>query len=246
MVFKSALAVAVICLSIGYSQANVKGAVILDEYNFDRVIRRFDTVLVKFDAVYPFGEKHDAFKNVAEELKDSDDILFAVIPIKDFSDHDNQKLAERFGVMTKKDWPALRLFVKGEDEPFALNNNHIWNVNEIKKFIKEHSNVYLGLPGCLETFDKLAAQFARATDKESIIAKAEKEAETLENEADKKFAQTYIKFMKKSLTKESFIEDERKRLNKILREGKVKADKRDSMQMRSNILTSFNPVKTEL
>lgn len=52
--------------------------------------------------------------------------------------------------------------------------------------------------------------------------------------------------MKKALEKEDFIESERARLNKILREGKVKADKKESMQLRSNILTSFIPVKTEL
>lgn len=77
------------------SEANVKGAVILDEYNFDKVIERFDVALVKFDAVYPFGEMHDAFKQVAEELKDSKDILIATVGIKDFGEHDNQKLAER-------------------------------------------------------------------------------------------------------------------------------------------------------
>lgn len=63
---------------------------------------------------------------------------------------------------------------------------------------------------------------------------------------EKKAANTYIKYMKKALEKEDFIESERARLNKILSEGKVKADKKESMQLRSNILTSFIPVKTEL
>lgn len=76
-------------------EANVKGAVSLDVYNFDRVISRFDTVLVKFDAVYPFGDKHEAFNTVAEELKDSDEILFVQIGIKDYGEYDNQELAER-------------------------------------------------------------------------------------------------------------------------------------------------------
>lgn len=77
------------------SEAHVKGTVLLDEYNFDRVISRFETVLVKFDAVYPYGEKHDAFKKVAEEFIDSDELLIVTIGIKDFGEHDNQKLAER-------------------------------------------------------------------------------------------------------------------------------------------------------
>lgn len=83
---------------------------------------------------------------------------------------------------SKTDWPALRLFVKGEDEPFAMNNNHVWNADEIKKFIKEHSNVYLGLQGCVESFDRLASEFVSSRNKEAVLAQAEKEAELLEIE----------------------------------------------------------------
>ncbi|CAH1132705.1 unnamed protein product [Ceutorhynchus assimilis] len=232
---------------LGPVEGNVKGAAILDENNFDRVISRFDNVLVKFDAVYPYGDKHDAFKHVAEEMKDSDDILFVTIGIKDFGEHDNQKLAERFGIKTKNDWPALRLFVKGEDEPFSMSNKHVWSEDQIKKFIREHSNVYLGLQGCLEKFDMLAAEFAGSSlYKQSILEKTEQEAEKIQNEAEKKTAKTYIKYMTKAIEKETFIEDEKRRLNKILTEGKIKADKKQDLQLRANILASFSAQKSEL
>lgn len=52
--------------------------------------------------------------------------------------------------------------------------------------------------------------------------------------------------MYKILEKESFVEDEKKRLKKIITEGKVKAEKKKILQIRSNILTSFNPFKAEL
>ncbi|XP_050308493.1 endoplasmic reticulum resident protein 29 [Anthonomus grandis grandis] len=226
-------------------RGSVKGAVPLDEFTFDRIISKFDTVLVKFDAVYPYGEAHDAFNKVTEELKTSDDILLAEVGIKDFGEHDNQKLGERFGIMSKKDWPALRLFVKGEDEPFSMNNNHVWNVDEIKKFIKEHSNVYLGLTGCSQSFDRLAGEFAGAIDKEAILKLAEKTAEGLTNENEKRTAAIYIKYMKKALEKETFVEDEKKRLKKIM-ESKIKEEKKQDLQVRSNILSSFTPLKTEL
>lgn len=224
----------------------VKGAVPLDEWSFDRVIAKFDTVLVKFDASYPYGDKHEAFKSVAEELKSSQDLLIAEVGIKDFGEHDNQKLAERFGIMTKKDWPAMRLFIKDEDEPFSFNNNQVWTADEIKKFIKGHSNVYLGLQGCLEKFDKLAGEFTGASNKEAVLKKVEKEAEFLKSESDKKSAQIYVKYMKKILEKESFVQDETKRLNKIIQEGKVKADKKQDLQIKANILTSFSPLRSEL
>lgn len=224
----------------------VKGAVPLDEWNFDRVISRFDNVLVKFDASYPYGDKHEAFKTVAEELKSSQEILIVEIGIKDFGEHDNQNLAERFGVNSKKDWPALRLFVKGEDEPFSFNNNQRWTVDEVKKFVKEHSNVYLGLEGCLETFDKLASEFTKASNKETVLKKAESEAQKLKNGVDKNSAEIYIKYMSKILQKESFVQDETKRLNKIIQEGKVKPDKKRDLQLKANILASFSVLRSEL
>lgn len=65
-------------------------------------------------------------------------------------------------------------------------------------------------------------------------------------QSEKKTASTYIKYMKKALEKESFIEDEKRRLGKIIKEGKVKENKKQDLQIRANILSSFNPLKTEL
>ncbi|KAF7287656.1 hypothetical protein GWI33_006001 [Rhynchophorus ferrugineus] len=225
---------------------NVPGSISLDEYSFDKIVPRFDTVLVKFDASYPYGDKHEAFSIIAKELKTSNDILFAEVGIKDWGDLENQKLAERFGIKNKQQWPALRLFVKGEDEPFNFNSDRLWSADEIKKFIREHSNIYLGLEGCIEQFDKLASEFSAVSDKNIIIKKAEKAADLIKNEADKKSAEFYIKYMYKILEKESFVEDEKRRLKKIITEGKVKAEKKKILQIRSNILSSFNPMKAEL
>ncbi|XP_030756553.1 endoplasmic reticulum resident protein 29 [Sitophilus oryzae] len=229
-----------------YVKCNVLGSVLLDEHSFDKIIPRFETVLVKFDASYPYGDKHEAFSSVAAELKNSHDILFAEVGIKDWGEQENQKLAERFGIKSKQEWPALRLFVKGEDEPFSFNSNHLWTADEIKKFIREHSNIYLGLQGCIERFDRLAAEFAASSNKKEIIQKAETELSKLKRESEKKSAAVYVKFMNKVLEKESFVQDETKRLKKIITEGKVKADKRKDLQIRANILSSFNPIRSEL
>lgn len=163
---------------------NVPGSISVDEFSFDKIVPRFDTVLVKFDASYPYGDKHEAFSTVAKELKTSSDILFAEVGVKDWGDLENQKLAERFGIKSKQDWPALRLFVKGEDEPFNFNSDRLWSADEIKKFIREHSNIYLGLEGCIEQFDKLASEFSAVSDKNNIIKKAEKAASLIKSEVN--------------------------------------------------------------
>lgn len=48
--------------------ADCKGCVSLDEFSFDKVVPGFKAVLVKFDVPYPYGEKHDVYSKLAEEV----------------------------------------------------------------------------------------------------------------------------------------------------------------------------------
>ena len=49
------------------SAANCKGCTPLDELNFDKIIKRFDAALVKFDTAYAYGDKHEEFGKVAKQ-----------------------------------------------------------------------------------------------------------------------------------------------------------------------------------
>ncbi|XP_050502485.1 protein windbeutel [Diabrotica virgifera virgifera] len=226
-----------------------KGCVNLDEYNFDKIVSRFEAVLVKFDVNYPYGDKHDVFNTLATEIVDSKNLILGQVAIKDYGEKENEEFAKKFGIQSKEDLPALRLFVQGEDEPFAFHKNMLWNNENLKKFIVDHTNIYLGLPGCLETFDKLANKFSKANDKDSVLKEAEKAVAKLDTDRERDIAKTYIKFMKKTIEAgDTFINQEQKRLNKIVSEGKVNEKKKRELSNRLNILKSFSQEvsKTEL
>ena len=125
---------------------------------------------VKFDVAFPYGEKHEEFAKVAAGTKDSSDILVAHVGVKDFGNKDNADLAERFNIK-KEDFPALLLFLHGKTEPlkFAAEKETDFNANNIKRFIKSKSGIYLGLPGCVEQLDKLAEDFKSANEKDRQV-----------------------------------------------------------------------------
>lgn len=167
----------VISCFIGYSFA-CKGCLEIGEFNFDKIIPKFEAVLVKFDVAYPYGEKHDIFAKIAEEIIDNRNFILAQVPVKDYGEKENEEFVKKYGIV-KDNLPALKLFVQGEDEPFTFDKNSPWTEENVKKFVREHTNLYLGLPGCLEAFDKLAVEFITSKNKDNVLQKAETEARKL-------------------------------------------------------------------
>ncbi|XP_023026869.2 endoplasmic reticulum protein 29-like protein wbl [Leptinotarsa decemlineata] len=232
------LIVIVLCI---FSTDACKGCVNLDEHNFEKIIPRFEAVLVKFDVAYPYGDKHDVFNNLATDIVDNRNFILGQVAVKDYGEKDNEELAEKYGVNTKDDLPALRLFVQGEDEPFSFPKNIPWTDENLKKFVRDHTNIYVGLPGCLEVFDKLAIKFSSSQEKNKILKEAEVELGKLNNEREINVAKTYVIFMKKVIENgNAFVAQEVKRLGKIISEGKVNEKKRTELSHRLNILKSFS------
>lgn len=94
---------------IRYCGGTCKGCVELDELTFDKLVKRFPATLVKFDIAYPYGDKHEAYSSFAAEVaEDVDDLLVAVVGIKDYGDKDNAALGKRFSV--KENYPDIKLF----------------------------------------------------------------------------------------------------------------------------------------
>ena len=50
-------------------------------YAFFQIIGKFKATLVKFDEMYPYGEKHDEFKKVAKDSTSQPELLVAEVNV---------------------------------------------------------------------------------------------------------------------------------------------------------------------
>ncbi|XP_034952692.1 protein windbeutel [Chelonus insularis] len=218
-----------------------KGCVALDTLSFDKVINKFKASLVKFDVAFPYGDKHDEYGKVALSTKDTEDLLVAVVGVKDFGNKDNSDLAQRFKV-EKADFPAVLLFTQGQTEPYKLltGASDDFTADNIKRLVRAKTGIYIGLPGCVEQLDKLVDEFktSEGKDRQEILNKAKALAETLSDQ-HQTAAKIYIKLMEKVIDKgDNFVQTEQNRIDGILK-GKLSDEKKRTIEERKNILQSF-------
>ncbi|XP_045453862.1 endoplasmic reticulum resident protein 29 [Melitaea cinxia] len=232
------------------ASTSISGSVELDEYTFDKVISKFAASVVKFDVAFPYGDKHDAFVALAKESKDIDDLLFAEVGVKDYGDRDNEALALKYGA-SKENFPNVKLFLKGKSEPIAFDDTKGFTTESLRRFIRDKSEIYLSLPGCIKDLDLLAIKFkdSDVENRKHILKEAENVLEKLKSK-DSGTGKIYITLMKKVLEKgDDFIGSEVARVKKIL-DDKISDKKRHELNVRLNILQSFTfnnkTVKEEL
>lgn len=244
----------VLSLMFGWAAAtNCKGCTPLDTLTFDKMLKHFRVSVVRFDVAYPYGEKHDEFAKVSVDAAEVEDLLIAEVGIKDYGEKDNEELGKRFGA-EKDTFPVLMLFVKDEKtkklNEFKFPSTEDFKADAIKKWIKNHSGIYMPLPGCLEQFDRLADKLISAAtpgDKGKVMAEAEKALIELQadDEEKAKKGEIYVKIMRKvSSEGATFATSEIERIKKIL-EGKLSAAKKHQMEQRINVLKSFTQSATE-
>lgn len=155
----------------------------------------------------------------------------------------------RYG-LTKKDFPIVKLFVAGQPEPYTFTDED-FNQDNLQKFVNKHSKtiVYIGLPGTLENFDKLAAEFYKeqSIDKrKNILLRAENLWDSAEGKQKQRSAEIYVKFMRKALDKgNEFFYTETIRINNVLK-GSMTNEKKADLGVRLNILESFKVQHDEL
>lgn len=221
-----------------------RGIVTLDTFTFDKVVDGSKHVLVKFDKEYPYGESEDAFKEFGEmvaALKQSE-FLIAEVGIQEYGDDKyNEALRDRFGVSTTvDDYPVVMLFKKGEKTPVKFSGSV--KADALARFVKTEGGVWIGLPGCLESFDKLAERFTAAQDKKAILQEAEKAAESVVQPDQQRSVKYYMSVMKKIIEKgdaATFIKGEMERLETLL-DSKITDEKKEQFGQRLNILPSFS------
>ncbi|XP_026683712.1 endoplasmic reticulum resident protein 29 [Diaphorina citri] len=198
-----------------------KGHVSLDTHNFDKILSKFHTTLVKFDIAYPYGAKHEAFLEVAESSKHQPDFLVAEVGVKDYGERDNEDLAKRYSDSLNKTLFILIIF---------FSSIGIW----------------IGAVGCLQDFDRLAKDFIRSASQErkTLLKSAEDLWDEIKTNSARKSAEFYVKTMRKLVeisgegSESEFLTREKARLKGLLNQ-KVSAQKKDELKSRMNILDSF-------
>eukprot|EP00045_Choanoeca_perplexa_P003459 m.31291 g.31291 ORF g.31291 m.31291 type:complete len:244 (+) comp12054_c0_seq1:112-843(+) len=216
------------------SQANAPGAIALDTYTFDKIVGKHNApLLVKFDKQYPYGDKEDAFKAFAKDIA-STTLLVAEVGVQDFGDKLNEDLAARFNV-GKDDYPTFKLFPQGSSTPIDYSGDV--TQADLTRFIKEEAGIWVGLDGCIQALDAIAADVMNeAVTAEEGLAQA---AEVDVAEGDAKSADIYKRVLSKIQEKGlDFAATESKRVKKLL-QGKVSDDKKAMLKKRLNILSSF-------
>ena len=185
-------------------------------------------------------------------------------PGAEYGDKDNADLATRFNIKAD-DLPQYRLFQKGAADapvPYAGEKK----AAGFLQFVQEWAGAWVGLPGQVKEMDDLAKELAtcaprchrtcaparpseaplnarrargRSSDKTAVVKKAEGVAAAIDaKSADA--AKYYVKVMKKVVEGGAgFIGKETKRLQKMMDDGSVKADKKEQFGRRLNALSSF-------
>ncbi|KRT81122.1 hypothetical protein AMK59_5402 [Oryctes borbonicus] len=223
-----------------------KGCVSLDEFNFEKIITKFKAVLVKFDIAYPYGDKHETFTKFAEEIISNKDFILAEVGVKDYGEKENEALAKKYGIKGKDDLPAVKLFLGSTTENINNFTATDFTVNNLRNFVRDNADMYIGLPGCLEHFDKLAVEFVNSPNKDEKLKEVTELSEK-RPEQEKSTIKTYLTFMKKIIENGvKFVSQEKSRLNKIIKDGKLAEKKKDELSQRLNILHSFRVQKDEL
>ena len=236
---------ALLCSVSPASSINCPGCTPLDDLSFDKLVSKFHASLVKFDVAYPYGDQHEEFAKVAKEAAESEDLFIGEVGIKDYADRVNENLGRRFNIK-KEDYPVALLFVhneKHELEQYTFTGTFL--ADDLKKFVRKNSGIYLSLPGCIEAFDKLVDKLlvTRQEERGAVVREAEQLWDRTHGPSMSRRADTYVKIMRKVAdTGDTFVKTETDRVKKLLA-GKISAEKKENLEEKLNILKSFISLK---
>lgn len=163
--YRLAIFCGLLLVHLSHQSVSPSASVELNALSFNKVIKKFEATLVKFDVAYPYGDKHEAYVEISRDAKDIDELLVAEVGIKDYGERDNEQLAKKFGV-TKENLPVVKLFLRGKSEPITFDDKKGFTTDELRRFVREHTGLYLSLPGCVRELDNLAIKFLKANSDE--------------------------------------------------------------------------------
>jgi len=229
-----------------------KGCVELDSLSFDKVVNNFKYSIIKLDQMYPYGPKHEEYESFAKDAASQNDLAVGIVGVKDYGEKDNQDLADRFG-FAYKDLPKIVLLRKNDLENPIVFTDEEFTSDSYRRFVRQNTDLYLGLAGCIQALDEMAANFVglSAEEQKKILENADKLVKPYEGGKDEQMAKVYLSFMSRLADRgATFVDAEKQRLKKILN-GSLSDAKKDDLRRRMNVLESFvtpesKGIKTEL
>lgn len=217
----------------------------LDNHTLPLVLGTGLPAFVRFDKDYAYGDKADAYKALAASAVGAK-VVIGTVGISTYGEKMNQDLAEKYGYKKPgkdleysdmdKDFPKFRFFPAdgGKDVDYTGDVT----ADAMRMFLKTEAKGYFGLQGAIREFDKLAAEFVKASDKAEVLTRAKAAAEGVSADT-KDSAAYYVKAMSKTHeTGKNWYQSEYDRLKQMI-SGQITPKKKDEIQLKLNRLSAF-------
>lgn len=141
-------------------------------------------------------------------------------------------------------YPTILLFPAGEEEPKLHHGGRSEKelLEWINKRVGTHRVVGGGLDayaGTVAALDAIVVKFTGGADLAEVTEEIKKEAESLKDTVQSKYAEYYVRVFDKLNKSDGYVTKELARLDGILAKGGLAPSKRDEIQSKTNVLRKF-------
>lgn len=178
------------------------------------------------------------WETVATDFAYDENVVIAKVD----AEADNSKATSKAQAVAS--YPTIKFFPRGSTEGVAYSGGRTEAaiLAYINKAAGTHRVAGGGLDanaGVLEAFDELIAKYQSGSSIVEIAAEAGKVALAIKDEAQRKYAEYYVKVFSKLTTSKDFVTKEAKRLEGMMKKGGLAQAKLDEFTRKLNVLRRF-------
>ncbi|KAL0944021.1 Protein disulfide-isomerase erp38 [Colletotrichum truncatum] len=212
----------------------------LTDKSFETTIGGDKDVLVAFTAPWCGHCKNLAptWETLAQDFSLDEGVVIAKV---DAEAENSKGVAAAQGVSS---YPTIKFFPKGSKEGELYTGGR--KEDDFVNFINEKAGTNRApggslnaVAGTIAALDKIVAKYISGTSLADAAAEAKKEAESLKEKAQYKYADYYVRVFDKLNKSDGYTKKELARLEGILAKGGLAPAKRDEITSKTNILRKF-------
>lgn len=178
------------------------------------------------------------WETLAEDFSLDEGVVIAKV---DAESENSKGTAAAQGVSS---YPTIKFFPKGSKEGEIYTGGRkeedfIDFLNEKAGTARVPGGGLSPIAGTIAALDKIVAKYTSGTSLSDAAAEAKKEAETLKEQAQYKYAEYYVRVFDKLSKNDGYVKKEAARLDGILKKGGLAPAKRDEITSKTNILRKF-------